>query len=89
LEDEQKELKKKTVRRIQQANAKGTYRAFRILMVQALFEGGSAVAQSGLEPTGLETQCGEPTIPSGSTQMPLMWMMATCIIILALLARWA
>ena len=89
LEDEQKELDKKAVRRIQQANAKGTCKAFRILLVQALLEEGSAVAQSGLEPTGLEPQCGEPTTPSRSTQMPLMWMIATCIIILALLARWA
>ena len=89
LEDEQKELDKKAVRRIQQANAKGTYKAFRILLVQALLEEGQAVAQSGLEPTGLEPQCGEPTTPSRSTQMPLMWMIATCIIILALLARWA
>ena len=82
LEDEQKELDKKAVRRIQQANAKGAYKAFRILLVQALLEEGSAVAQSGLEPTGLEPQCGEPTTPSRSTQMPLMWMIATCIIIL-------
>jgi len=89
LEDEQKKLEKKIVRRIQQANAKGAYKAFRILLVQALLDGGSAVAQSGLESTGLEAQCGEPTIPSRSTQMPLMWMIATCIIILALLARWA
>ena len=57
--------------------------------MRALLEGGSAVAQSGLEPTGLEAQCGEPTTPSRSMQMPLMWMIAACIIILALLARWA
>ena len=91
LEDEQKELEKKAVslRRIQQANAKGAYKAFRILLVQAMLEGGSVVAQSGLESSGLEAQRGEPTTPSRSTQMPLMWKIATCIIILALLARWA
>ena len=91
LEDEQKELEKKamSLRRIQQANAKGAYKAFRILLVQAMLEGGSVVAQSGLESSGLEAQCGEPTTLSRSTQMPLMWMIATCIIILALLARWA
>ena len=87
LEDEQKKLEKKTERRIQQANAKGAYKAFRILLVQALLDGGSAVAQSRLESTGLEAQCGESTIPSRSTQMPLMWMIATCIIILALLGE--
>ena len=46
-------------------------------------------AQQGLESTGLEAQCGESTTPTQPTQIPWVWMVATCIIMLALLARWA
>ena len=40
LEDEQKELERKAVRRFQRANAKGACNAFRIVLVQALLEEG-------------------------------------------------
>ena len=74
LEDEQKELEGKAVRRIQRSSAKGAWNEFRILLVQALLEAGSVVAQQGLDSAGLEAQCGESTTPLRPEQSPWIWM---------------
>ena len=64
LEDDQKALERKAVRRIQKGNLQAMHKMFRVLMVQSLLEEATASAAQGLEPPGTELPtCGNDQKP--------------------------
>ena len=78
IEDEQRQLEKKAVLRLQKGELQGAYRTFRLLMVQSLIAEGIAATQ-GLEPEAEERRNGT---------FFWLWFTAMMIILMISVAIW-
>ena len=91
LEDEQKALERKAVRRMQKGNLQTMYKMFRVLMVQSLLEEATASPVQGLEPQDTEPlSCGSiPRTGAGDNPfwIPLLMGLITVLAIGILLIK--
>ena len=80
LDDEQKALERKAVRRIQKGNLQAMHKMFRVLMVQTLLEGATASSAQGLESPGAELPtCGNSQEPEAVSK-PFWTMLLMALI---------
>ena len=86
LEDEQKALERKAVKRIQKGNLQTMYNMFRVLMIQSMLEEATASPDQGLEPQGTEPPTCGHNLSTEATSKPF-WIALLMVLITVVVAR--